>query len=113
MSAFFAGIAGAIFAHRGTGNASAQRLFTFMRSTELVIMVVLGGMGSLTGSIVAAVVLSVLPEVLRAFSDYRMLVYSVLLVVVMIFRPTGLSGNYEFSLYRLLFRAGGKARRFR
>jgi branched-chain amino acid transport system permease protein len=69
----------------------------------MVIMVVLGGMGSLTGSIGAAVVLTALPELLRSFGDNRMLVYSIVLVVVMIFRPIGLVGTYEFSLYRLLF----------
>lgn len=67
-------------------------------------MVVFGGMGSLTGSILAAIVLSALPELLRSFSEYRMLAYSVALVLVMIFKPTGLLGTYEFSLYRLLNR---------
>ena len=67
-------------------------------------MVVFGGMGSLTGSILAAIVLSALPELLRSFSEYRMLAYSVALVLVMIFKPTGLLGTFEFSLYRLLSR---------
>ena len=102
LSAFFAGVAGAIFAHRGTGTLQPND-FSFMRSTEMVIMVVLGGMSSMTGSIGAALVLTALPELLRSFGDNRMLVYSVVLVVVMIFRPTGLAGRYEFSLYRLLF----------
>ncbi len=65
-------------------------------------MVVFGGMGSLTGSIVSAVGLTILPELLRAFSAYRMLVYSVVLVLVMVFRPQGLFGNWEFSLPRLV-----------
>lgn len=102
LSALFAGVAGAIFAHRGTGTLQPAD-FSFMRSTEMVIMVVLGGMSSLTGSIFAALVLTALPELLRSFGDNRMLVYSVVLVLVMIFRPTGLAGRYEFSLYRLLF----------
>ena len=101
ISALFAGIAGSLFAHRGLGTLS-QNDFTFMKSTEYVIMVVLGGMGSLTGSIIAAISLSILPEALRAFSNYRMLVYSVVLIIVMIFRPIGLCGSYEFSLYRIL-----------
>ncbi len=108
LSAFFAGVAGAIFAHRGTGTLQPND-FSFMRSTEMVIMVVLGGMSSLTGSIGATVVLTALPELLRSFGDSRMLVYSVVLVVVMIFRPTGLAGRYEFSLYRLLFERRRKA----
>ena len=65
-------------------------------------MVVLGGMGSMLGSVVSATVLTVLPEMLRAFSDYRMVAYSLLLVVMMIFRPTGLMGSYDFSMSRLL-----------
>jgi branched-chain amino acid transport system permease protein len=103
VSAFFAGVAGAIFAHRGTGSIQPGD-FGFLKSTEYVIMVVLGGMGSLTGSVIAAIGLSILPEALRAFSDYRMLVYSVVLVIVMIFRPTGIFGNYEFSLIRMIRR---------
>lgn len=101
VSAFFAGVAGAIFAHRGLGTLQHSD-FTFLKSTEYVIMVVLGGMGSLTGSIIAAIALSVLPEMLRAFAEYRMLVYSVVLVLMMIFRPIGLCGNYEFSLTRII-----------
>ena len=102
VSAFFAGIAGGIFAHYiGSLNAAT---FGWLKSTEYVIMVVFGGMGSLTGSILAAIVLSALPELLRSFSEYRMLAYSVALVLVMIFKPTGLLGTYEFSLYRVLNR---------
>ena len=101
ISAMFAGIAGAMFAFRGLGTIS-QNDFSFLKSTDYVIMVVLGGMGSLSGSIIAAIVLSILPEVLRAFAEYRMLLYSVVLVLVMIFRPSGLSGGFEFSLTRTL-----------
>lgn len=101
FSAFFAGVAGAIYAHRGLGTLQHTD-FTFLKSTEYVIMVVLGGMGSMTGSVVAAIMLSVIPEALRAFSEYRMLIYSVILVLMMIFRPIGLFGSYEFSLYQLL-----------
>ncbi|MDR1619170.1 MAG: branched-chain amino acid ABC transporter permease [Clostridiales bacterium] len=101
ISAMFAGIAGAIFAFRGLGTLS-QNDFSFLKSTDYVIMVVLGGMGSLTGSVVAAIVLSVLPELLRAAEQYRMLVYSVVLILVMIFRPAGLLGVYEFSIRKWL-----------
>jgi branched-chain amino acid transport system permease protein len=101
VSAFFAGVAGAIYAHRGLGTLQYSD-FTFIKSTDFVIMVVVGGMGSMTGSVITAIALSILPEVLRAFSTYRMLIYSVILVVMMIFRPIGLFGNYEFSLYQLI-----------
>lgn len=101
VAALFAGVAGAMFAHRGLATI-APGDFTFLKSTEYVIMVVMGGMGSLTGSVIAAITLTVLPEALRAFSQYRMLVYSVVLVLMMIFRPIGLCGRYEFSLYQFL-----------
>jgi len=71
--------------------------FNFMRSVEILVIVVLGGMGSLTGSIIAAIVLTIMPEALRSFADYRLLLYSFLLVVMMIFRPEGLFGRREFS----------------
>jgi len=103
VSAFFAGIAGAIYAQGGLGTLQHTD-FTFMKSTEYVIMVVLGGMGSMTGSVLTAILLSVIPEALRAFSQYRMLIYSVILVLMMIFRPIGLFGNYEFSLYQTLMK---------
>lgn len=105
ISAFFAGIAGSIFAqHLGTlqpANAG------WLNSVNYVIMVVFGGMGSMTGSVLSAVGLTLLPEALRAFADYRMLVYSVALVLVMIFRPQGIFGSWEFSLSRLLRRIFG------
>ena len=101
ISALFAGVAGVLFAHRGL-NTISHNDFSFLKSTEFVIMVVLGGMGSLTGSVIAAITLSILPEMLRSFANYRMLVYSVLLVIVMIFRPAGLCGKYEFSLLRVI-----------
>lgn len=99
IASFFAGIAGGIYAHYLTVlNASG---YGFMKSTEYVVMVVLGGMGSLTGSIVAAIVLTILPEALRAFSEYRMLLYSIVLILVMIFKPSGLLGTHEFSLFNV------------
>ncbi len=109
VSAFFAGIAGGIFAHYiGSLNAAT---FGWLKSTEYVIMVVFGGMGSLTGSVIAAVLLSALPEVLREFSNYRMLIYSVALILIIIFKPTGLLGTYEFSATKLLERLTGKTKK--
>lgn len=99
-SAFFAGVAGALYAsYLGILNPSG---FGFMKSIEILVMVVLGGMGSMLGSVVSATVLTAVPELLRAFSDYRMIVYSLLLIVVMIFKPSGLLGQYDFSLSQLL-----------
>ncbi len=98
LSASLAGVAGGLYAHQiGTLKASD---FGFNRSIDFVVMVVFGGMGSLTGSIISAVALTLLPELLRTFADYRMLIYSLALVLLMIFKPTGLLGTYEFSLTR-------------
>ena len=100
IAAFFAGVAGAIYGQYLTVLGAAN--FNFNKSIDILVMVVLGGMGSLTGSIVAAIGLTALPELLRSFSDYRMVIYSVVLVVVMIFKPSGLLGRYEFSLTRAI-----------
>ena len=81
-SAFFAGVGGALYAHyMGFLQPS---VFTLDKSIEILVMVVLGGMGSIFGSIVSASVLTLLPEVLRSVSDYRMLVYSVVLILMML-----------------------------
>ena len=100
MSAFFAGIAGCLYA--GYLRSLVPNTFDFMKSIEILIMVVLGGMGSMLGSVLSASVLTILPEALREFADYRMVVYSVVLIAVMIFRPKGLLGTYDFSLSRIL-----------
>ena len=65
-------------------------------------MVVLGGMGSMLGSVLSATVLTILPEALRQFEDLRMVLYSLVLVLMMIFRPKGLLGSYDFSMSRTL-----------
>ncbi|HNW03989.1 MAG TPA: branched-chain amino acid ABC transporter permease [Oscillospiraceae bacterium] len=100
ISAFFAGVAGGLYAHYLCILDPSN--FGFMKSVEILIMVVLGGLGSMIGSITAAFGLTLLPELLRDFSDYRMVVYSLLLVIVMIFKPSGLFGTYDFSMSRLL-----------
>ena len=89
--AFFAGIAGGLYAHFVTYINPSQ--FGFLRSFEIVVMVVVGGMGSIVGVILAAVLLTVLPEALRAIAQYRMVIYSLLLIVIMISRPQGLFGG--------------------
>lgn len=100
VSAFFAGIAGALYG--GYQGSLFPKAFDFMASINILVMVVLGGMGSMLGSILAAAVLTALPLVMQAFSTYRMVVYAVLLIVVMIFKPTGLLGQYDFSLSAVL-----------
>ena len=96
LSAFFAGIAGAMYVHML--KIFDPSTFSFTKSTEILVIVVLGGMGSMIGSVVSATALTLLPELLRGFDSYRMVVYALLLVIVMIFKPSGLFGRYEFSL---------------
>ena len=86
--AFFAGIAGALYAHHK--QVLKPDGFDFMKSIDFVVMVILGGMGRTVGVILAAVLLTLLPELLRGFAEYRMILYSLLIIVLMMARPQGL-----------------------
>jgi branched-chain amino acid transport system permease protein len=88
VGAFFAGIAGGLYAHHKQFLSPTG--FDFMKSIDIVVMVILGGMGRTAGVIIAAILLTLLPEFLRGFADYRMIIYSLLIVVLMITRPQGL-----------------------
>ena len=100
FSAAFAGLAGGLYAcYIGVLNPST---FGFMKSIEILVMVVLGGMGSMLGSILSATVLTILPEATRSFDSYRMVIYSLVLILMMIFRPGGLLGSYDFSMSRIV-----------
>ncbi|HEU4734668.1 MAG TPA: branched-chain amino acid ABC transporter permease [Kofleriaceae bacterium] len=112
MSAFFAGIAGALFAHE-LGTTLNPRELGFQKSIDLVIMVVLGGMGSISGVVLAAAILTIMPELFREFADYRMPVYALALIIVMIVRPQGLFGIKELwdtAPWRRLFGKAGAPR---
>src|SRR5210317_2079507 len=91
FGAFWAGLAGVIFASRNT--YINPNSFTFMESALVLSIVVLGGMGSIVGVIIAALVLILMPEYLRAFAEYRMLIFGAVMVLMMIFRPEGLIAN--------------------
>jgi branched-chain amino acid transport system permease protein len=91
LGAVWAGIAGVFFA--GKFAFVSPESFTFFESVIVLSMVVLGGMGSIPGVIVGALIVVILPEVLREFASYRMLVFGGALVLMMIFRPQGLIGN--------------------
>ena len=91
LGATWAGMAGVIFAAKTTFINPAS--FTFIESAMILSIVVLGGMGSITGVIVGALILILLPEYLRAFSDFRMLLFGALMVLMMIFRPQGMISN--------------------
>lgn len=88
IGAFFAGIAGGLYAH--FNNTISPEGFNFLKSVDIVVMVILGGMGSTIGVALAAVVLTVLNELLRDAEQYRMIVFSHILIVMMIVRPQGL-----------------------
>jgi branched-chain amino acid transport system permease protein len=103
LSAFFAGLAGCLYS--GYIGSLQPGVFGFMKSIEILVMVVLGGRGSMLGSVLAACVLTVLPELMRGFDDLRMVMYSVVLIVMMLFRPEGLLGSYDFSMSRLIEKA--------
>ena len=109
VGSFFAGIAGGLFAHFLTYLHTNS--FTFMRSIEIIVMVVLGGMGSITGSVASASLLTVLPEVLRPLKEYRMVIYSATLIVLMLTRPQGVLGDRELDLRPWLARLRGRASR--
>lgn len=91
LGAFWAGMVGVIFAAKTTFINPAS--FTFLESAIILCIVVLGGMGSIIGVIIGALVLILMPEYLRAFSEYRMLIFGAVLVMMMIFRPQGIIAN--------------------
>jgi len=93
ISAAYAGLAGALISHAIL--LATPRMFTFIRSIEVVVMVVLGGLGSITGSILAAFVLTIALELLREFQSFRMVAYAILLIVLMLTRPQGIFGHRE------------------
>jgi branched-chain amino acid transport system permease protein len=88
IGAFFAGIAGGLYAHHKL--VLKPDGFDFIKSIEIVVMVILGGMGRTAGVIMAAIILTVLPELLRGVAEYRMIIYSLLVIILMMARPQGL-----------------------
>ncbi len=97
ISAFFAGVAGVLYGLNVSIFKPAT--FDFNMSIEILVMVVLGGMGNILGSIIAAVILTALPELLRSFADYRMLFYSIALIVMMIFSSNPTIAEYRAKLF--------------
>jgi branched-chain amino acid transport system permease protein len=102
IAAFIAGIGGSLFAM--VNGFVKPDIAQFLRSIDFLIFVVLGGMGSMTGSILAAYVLYYLQEFLRFLQDYRLLIYPLILIFVMLFRPKGLLGMKELSFTGLFRR---------
>jgi len=100
ISSAFAGVAGALFGHFRQFLHTND--FQFIKSIEIIIMIVLGGMGSITGAVLGAIVITILPELLRKLPGdlygYRLVIYSALLILIMLTRPQGVMGAKEFGL---------------
>jgi len=104
ISSALAGAGGVLLAHfDGYLNPKS---FEFIKSFEILIMIILGGLGSIVGSVLGAILLTILPEALRGFAQYRMVIYSLLLIILMITRPQGLLGKTDmFKAWRRRLRA--------
>jgi len=96
LSSGLAGIAGGLFAH-GPGGYINPGTFTILKSTEAMVMVYMGGMGSITGSIMSAIIFTILLELLRPLKVFKWVVIPLLLILLMLFRPEGLMGNRELT----------------
>lgn len=96
IGAMVTAVAGSLYA--GFIGTVTPKDFTWMKSVDALIIVVLGGLGSITGTIIAAVILGLLNMFLQDFGAIRMIIYSLILILVMIFRPGGLLGTWEFKL---------------
>jgi branched-chain amino acid transport system permease protein len=97
VSSFFAGIAGGLFAH--TLQYINPRMFDILKSTDILIMVYLGGIASIAGSIIGAVIYTILLEILRPLGIWRMVLMPLMLVLLMIYRPRGIMGLREARLF--------------
>ncbi len=96
ISAATAGIAGGLFAHMQAGIRPDD--FKFEKSIDMIVMIIVGGLGSITGAVIGAIFLAVSLEAMRDLQEYRLVLYALLLVVIMIVRPQGLLGTRELSL---------------
>lgn len=98
IGAFFAGIAGALYS--GYFYFIKPDAFGFMKSIDILIILVFGGMGSIAGSIAGAIVLSLISLLLQGIPELRMVIYSLILFLIMVYRPQGLLGNYKLKLFK-------------
>ena len=105
MSALYAGIAGGMLAHYF--GYLQPKMFMMVKSTEYTIMVIFGGMGSITGSVLGTLLLCALPELLRAVGDWRLVFYGLAVIIIMIVRPKGLMGGRELPVGKILRMIGG------
>jgi branched-chain amino acid transport system permease protein len=108
IAAFFAGTAGGLYAHE-KGNMISPEAAGFQLSFTYVLMTVLGGRGSITGVMLAAIILTILPEALREFDQWRLIIYALLLIAMMLLRPQGLFGIHEIWDWRPKWLFGNRA----
>lgn len=102
LGAMIASVAGALYA--GAFYVIKPDMFTFNKSIDILVLVVFGGMGSYTGSYISSFLISLLNTFLQQFSDIRMIIYGLALVIIMIFKPSGLLGKKEFTFSHLFQR---------
>ena len=110
IGAAFAGVAGVLFAH--SFYLISPNSFTFMQSFNYLIMVVMGGLGSITGSIAGAFVVTFISAALASWPEFRMIIYALALILMMFYRPQGLFGYMEVTnmrIFRKIFKKGGRA----
>ncbi|MBE1555582.1 branched-chain amino acid ABC transporter permease [Sporosarcina limicola] len=103
IGAFFAGVAGALYAHNFY--IIQPQNFGFLKSIDILVYVVLGGLGSLSGAVVATVLLTIVSTFLQDYPETRMIIYSLVLIIVMLYRPKGLMGTMEITDYFKLWRS--------
>ena len=108
IGSFFAGVAGAIYSHNFY--IIQPTAFGFLKSFDILIFVVLGGLGSLSGAVIAAIFLTIISTYLQGFPETRMIIYSLVLILVMLYRPTGLMGTKEITdVFKFGKKGGTKA----
>ncbi|MBI3200901.1 MAG: branched-chain amino acid ABC transporter permease [Myxococcales bacterium] len=106
VSAATAGIAGGLFAHMQSGIRPED--FKFEKSIDMIVMIIIGGLGSISGAVIGGIFLAVTLELMRDLQEYRLVLYALLLVIIMIVRPEGLLGTRELSLSFFKRKAGAK-----
>jgi len=106
IGAFFAGVAGSVYA--GSFGFIQPDMFNFFKSIDILVIVVLGGLGSISGSIISAIVLTIISALLQNYPEVRMILYSLILIIIMLFRPQGLLGTKEIKLSKIIPMLGGE-----
>ncbi len=107
LSAAAAGIAGGLFAHMQSGVRPED--FRFEKSIDMIVMIIVGGLGSISGAVLGGIFVAVSLELMRDFQEYRLVLYALLLIVIMLVRPQGLLGNREINHVFFYLRRGKNA----